>query len=348
MSEPMHQRRTRTACLLALLLAGCGGDNSDAPLASNNSSGDTPLQVALTVNTDCLLVGGITLDTGASGASLGSSTLLNAGGYLGSLDLGGSITVSGKIARDGISIGIGGSSCETDDAPEYLELLADGIPDHDTGAFPNSENPYPVIEQDLTFRVTSAPSPGETSTALTPERFDGVLNNGVPLKTRIAACASAVDCTVWHSNALHEPSWFGIDSHTGHVMDNGTYHYHGGPAALYDLEEPRLQIIGIAADGYFIFGPYFNDGGVIRKAISSYQLRSGDYPLPAEGFAGPSGAINGQFIEDYEYVAGSGDLDACNGMTVDGVYGYFASDDFPYLINCFIGTPDDSFLISSP
>jgi len=30
-------------------------------------------------------------------------------------------------------------------------------------------------------------------------------------------------------------------------------------------------------------------------------------------------------------------------MTVNGVYGYFITDGYPYILSCFKGTPDSSF-----
>jgi hypothetical protein len=42
-------------------------------------------------------------------------------------------------------------------------------------------------------------------------------------------------------------------------------------------------------------------------------------------------------------VAGLGDLDECNGMSYQGVYGYYITDSFPYVLNCFKGTPDLTF-----
>ena len=30
-------------------------------------------------------------------------------------------------------------------------------------------------------------------------------------------------------------------------------------------------------------------------------------------------------------------------MTVDGVYAYYITDAYPYVIGCFSGTPDSSF-----
>ena len=51
----------------------------------------------------------------------------------------------------------------------------------------------------------------------------------------------------------------------------------------------------------------------------------------------------GRWSSDYEYAAGAGDLDECNGMIVDGLYGYYVTDSYPWVIGCFRGTPDDSF-----
>ena len=56
-----------------------------------------------------------------------------------------------------------------------------------------------------------------------------------------------------------------------------------------------------------------------------------------------SSNYDGQFRGDYEYVAGSGDLDECNGMVVNGQYGYFITDAYPWVLGCYSGTPDESF-----
>ena len=133
---------------------------------------------------------------------------------------------------------------------------------------------------------------------------------------------------------------FNVDEHNAHTQPDGTYHYHGNPHALFEqgdhAHEPS-PVIGFAADGFPIFGNFFADDMNIRKAKSSYQLKTG------KRSGGPGGVYDGTFVDDYQYVAGSGDLDECNGMTVDGVYGYFVSDGYPYIMGCFSGTPDASF-----
>ncbi|MDO8272782.1 MAG: YHYH protein [Gammaproteobacteria bacterium] len=61
------------------------------------------------------------------------------------------------------------------------------------------------------------------------------------------------------------------------------------------------------------------------------------------GAGNPGGTYDGTYRDDYEYVAGLGDLDRCNGMTVNGQYGYYITDNFPYMMFCFSGTPHISF-----
>ncbi|MEQ8953657.1 MAG: YHYH protein, partial [Gammaproteobacteria bacterium] len=57
----------------------------------------------------------------------------------------------------------------------------------------------------------------------------------------------------------------------------------------------------------------------------------------------PGGSYDGTYRDDYQYVAQSGDLDECNGMMRDGVYGYYVTASYPWVLACFQGTPDASF-----
>ncbi|MFT7518522.1 MAG: hypothetical protein ACI9MC_000654 [Kiritimatiellia bacterium] len=56
----------------------------------------------------------------------------------------------------------------------------------------------------------------------------------------------------------------------------------------------------------------------------------------------PAGTYDGTFVDDYAFT-GSGDLGACNGMTRDGVDGFYVTDSYPWVLGCFTGTPDPSF-----
>ena len=80
------------------------------------------------------------------------------------------------------------------------------------------------------------------------------------------------------------------------------------------------------------------------EARGSYQLRSGSRA------SAPGGTYDGTFEQDYEYVAGLGDLDECNGREgvtpeyPDGTYYYVVTENYPYLPRMLRGTPDASFL----
>jgi hypothetical protein len=51
---------------------------------------------------------------------------------------------------------------------------------------------------------------------------------------------------------------------------------------------------------------------------------------------------SGIYEEDWEWTD-SGDLDECNGMTYENQYGYYVTDGYPFIINCFKGNVDSSF-----
>ena len=111
-------------------------------------------------------------------------------------------------------------------------------------------------------------------------------------------------------------------------------------------------VIGFAADGFPVFGSCINDGGSVRAARSSYVLRNdggprqhvSGYQTPARG-AGSIASSNydGQFLGDYEYSPVAGDLDECNGMAIEGQYGYYITDSYPWVLGCFKGIPDGTF-----
>jgi hypothetical protein len=148
---------------------------------------------------------------------------------------------------------------------------------------------------------------------------------------------------------------FGTDNHNAHTQPTGSYHYHGNPMAMFEqtCSDKPSAVIGFAADGFPIYGSCVVDNsGVIRKALSSYSLKNnGSVRQAVAGYATPVGGVgevrsnnyDGQFRGDWQYVQNSGDLDQCNGMTVNGQYGYYITDSFPWGLNCHKGIVDNSF-----
>ncbi len=174
-----------------------------------------------------------------------------------------------------------------------------------------------------------------------------------PLGREAIGCGGNLLDHPWRYNVGSPLNTFQLDAFSAHVQPTGLYHYHSTPLVLYDIEcdgTAESPVIGFARDGFPIYGPCFTDDqGSIRAVQSSYQLKSGtradvaDYVTPTAVGNVQSDHYNGQFIGDYEYVADSGDLDACNGIEIDGRYGYHITGDFPYVIGCYSGTPSDVF-----
>jgi uncharacterized protein (TIGR03437 family) len=139
-------------------------------------------------------------------------------------------------------------------------------------------------------------------------------------------------------------------------------------------------ILGWALDGYPIYGPYgysvaTDPASPVKRIKSGFRLRSiatrttlPDWSLPnhtgvpqalAASKYGPDVSPQfplGRYLEDFEWVAGLGDLDQYNGRLTktpefpQGTYAYYTTLDdtgvpaFPYIISGqFYGTPNGNF-----
>ncbi|WP_188445932.1 YHYH protein [Sphingomonas psychrolutea] len=236
-------------------------------------------------------------------------------------------------------------------------LTANGVPNHQIGTFPNSGNPNTPTVQNVSFSATLAPTLTSSNNA---SRSLGYALNGVKLDPGTGgSCPStatkASDCTAigagtYSLEALQSFFDFGVDSNNAHVQPGGIYHYHGMPegiltAAGVGSAAQRMVLIGWAPDGYPIYARY--GYSVATSAASTLKVIKGSYAVDTVADTGRPSAANiplGTFVSDSNYVAGSGDLDDCNGrfgVTPEfpsGIYHYYATDTYPYLPRCFKGT----------
>ena len=231
----------------------------------------------------------------------------------------------------------------------YRYIASNGIPDHETGQFPNRGNPNEISEQNHSYRVTLTPTLADAPTPIVPGSF-GVALNGVPFDPGTAEYWNNDRRSGWHYDALGGGMNLGLDQANAHVQPNGSYHYHGTSDALagHQHATEHSVLVGYAADGFPVYSVYgYQDGddatSEIVELTTSYRLKSGTRP------DGPGGEYDGTFVEDFEFVAGLGDLDACNGrMTItpeypNGTYAYFLTEAYPFIPRCVSGTPDASF-----
>jgi hypothetical protein len=245
---------------------------------------------------------------------------------------------------------------------ETCTLVTNAIPNHDfndeSALFANT-----VAVNVRTFVISANPVLAANTTPLAQSSYNGIMLNGVVVDLLSAGCYRPgpgadpagnvqIGCNVntdsWILDPLSPLATFNPDSHNAHTQPDGTYHYHGNPNAMFDDNPGPLgsPVIGFASDGFPIYGSYFMDpdSGTVRKALSGYTLKVGARP---SSISDPGGEYNGLYIDDYEFT-NAGDLDACNGMTVDGQYGYYVTDSYPWVLNCLSGTPNASFNKGAP
>jgi hypothetical protein len=134
---------------------------------------------------------------------------------------------------------------------DLMIVRSDGIPTHQTGDFPNRDNPNRILKQDYTFKIPLKPRVADHPTP-TPMGPIGVAINGIPFyNERNREGQDAVKLEVF-------------DSCCGHPDPMGRYHYHKYPVCVkspFKSEAGKHSpLIGYAFDGFPIYGPNDVDG----------------------------------------------------------------------------------------
>ena len=217
--------------------------------------------------------------------------------------------------------------------PHAVFVRSAGLSLQSFGALEANTYEVPSGIRQFTFRIPRQPKPA-TDRPATPLGIIGAFVTGMPLYN-LASTASYRDQNLWHRDAVAA-----INLPRPALL-----------SALLAASSRHSPLIGYALDGYPIYGPY---GPAGQRNRSSYQLRRitqrtawPDGTQLTPGQAGP--AVNaefplGTFIEDYEYVPGSGDLDQSNArwaITPEyprGTWAYFLSTNatgqltYPHLV----------------
>lgn len=228
-------------------------------------------------------------------------------------------------------------------------VRSNGIAGHDTGPFPNPGNPHPIEPQSYMFSLPVDPKPAAQPIFFQLGTF-GVGINGVIFEPQAAEWYLGDHGGPWQYDPLGGAVALGIDTNHAHVQPNGAYHYHGMPVGLLATinggsEGEHAPLIGWAFDGYPIYARYgARDDGTVGELKPSWRLKTGERP---GGETAPAGPYDGTFVDDYEFVEGLGDLDACNGRVTrnadfpQGTYAYFITASFPFIPRCFTAEPID-------
>lgn len=229
-------------------------------------------------------------------------------------------------------------------------------------------NPGEPSAQGYVFSFPKTPAVAASPVTVRTTFTIGVLVNGIPAFGNSDATSwSGMTQTnsqqgqhVWNVDAWYAEGFTLDTAFAAHPQQDGAYHSHATPFRLYDdPSTSHSPIVGFAFDGYPIYGPYgytsaMNASSGISRMESSYQLRSittrqtlpdGTALQPQDYGPTVSGTHPlGEYVEDYEYVNGLGDLDANNGRLCvtpeypGGTYAYFVSTDangdptYPYYL----------------
>ncbi|MEM6641394.1 MAG: YHYH protein [Bacteroidota bacterium] len=229
-------------------------------------------------------------------------------------------------------------------------IKSNGLPNHKTGVFPNAGNPNQISAQNRTYELPLHP---EFSDEPRWVREPGVALNGVKFEPGTAERFVCESGEVYRIEAFQELIDLGLDFNHAHVQPTGAYHYHGVPTELIKLLDRGADLVhvGFALDGFPI---YYSKSNAYRP---SYELASEARTGDACSYRNPKNSIeknlegsepDGIFVSDWEYREGIGDLDECNGATVNGEYAYFVTKDYPYMSRCLKGKFEELRLQGPP
>ncbi|APZ46832.1 hypothetical protein BW723_11300 [Polaribacter reichenbachii] len=217
-------------------------------------------------------------------------------------------------------------------------MTTNALPNHKTGNFPRKGNPNTISAQNRIYTFSTNPKFIGKPTWV---REPGVALNGVKFEP---GTAEVVECETgenYRVEALQDVINLGLDFNHAHVQPTGAYHYHGTPTSVIEKFDTGNDLVhvGFAQDG---FAMYYSKSG---KYKPSYKLLDGKregedcvYENPKQKIdISVGGHHDGTYGSDFEYVAGSGDLDECNGITINGEYIYLVTNEFPYVSRCLMG-----------
>ena len=229
------------------------------------------------------------------------------------------------------------TTVEIKDGMRYMRTNA--LPNHATGDFPNAGNPNRIQPQKMEYKFPVQPTlTGQSKWA----REAGIALNGVKFEPETAERFVCETGEVYRIEAIQDILDLGLDHNHAHVQPTGAYHYHGVPTELVKLLDTGEDIIliGYAKDG---FPMYYSKSGAYKPSYTlSENLRSGDdcyYRNPMQSMEEDFNGTHpdGTFVSDWVYVEGLGQLDECNGIEINGQYGYFVTAEYPYVSRCLKG-----------
>ena len=175
-------------------------------------------------------------------------------------------------------------------------------PNVSIGTFPNINNPYYLVEQDITLKYpyrAGQDVPGDHTSIKYDLNSVGMTLPGIPIRgSWNGGYVPGGNDTVWNYD-LNQVLINGQDQYGGQVTLDGTYTYTNGnfisanawgnvsgfTTGYLDTTTGHSKLIGFAADGYPIYGPFgysnpTNSQSTIIKMVSSYAASNNQLYRP--------------------------------------------------------------------
>ena len=269
-------------------------------------------------------------DSAAGSTATGASTGAGASAGAGSKYLG-SYTLDDEKFGTQVTTTVTGSN---------RTIKTNALPDTRTGTFPNAGNPNTISAQDNTYTFTTEPTfVGDA----TPARTTGVAINGVKFEPGTAETVTCDSGETYRVEAVQDAYDLGLDFNNAHVQPDGEYHYHGVSELMVDVfdDGEDLVHVGFAADGYLMY--YSKSGAYEPSYVLSTRPRTGTGCVGSSALGGEpvddleGTTPDGTYSSDYVFDKTAGDLDECNGTTIDGEYVYLITDSYPFVGRCLNG-----------
>ena len=219
------------------------------------------------------------------------------------------------------------------------QITANALPNHETGSFPNANNPNTISAQNRQWSFPTEPTwTGSATWAMVP----GVSINGVKFEPETAESTDCATGETYRIEALQNTYNLGFDTNNAHVQPNGEYHYHGVSELMVEAfngTTEDLVHVGFAADGYLV---YYSKSGAYRPGYAlSADPRTGTTCQPSLRNQTASDLErtmpDGTYVSDWVWSADSGDLDVCNGTTIGDTYVYLLTTEYPFISRCLNG-----------
>ena len=245
------------------------------------------------------------------------------------------------------------------------KCYSNDIPDHEYGPFGGMNT---IEGQDFDYSMCLFPAMGNETTPLSEDPSMQGCGNGIIFGVSTQGINfspfarlywvnpnTSEENLDWHIEADFT---LNMDLNGGHVNAAHRYHYHNIPEDYFGNDlgidgSTHSPLVGYAADGFPIYYKYLYTDGTdsnsgISNFISSHTLKPGN--RPGDGISAPNGAYDGNYVEDYEYMASLSALDECGGRFAktpeypNGTYYYVLTDNWPYIPRCLNGEyVDNSF-----